>query len=393
MSWKKACCIYCVALAVAALVNIEKVSVWTDEHLAQTPLAPLTREIRQVRNDWRDSSAGRFSKRTDCALAPYFNGTYKNTLACQETPEQNAAEKALRRRMDPALPVLKPDAPVDTNALLAALSAPPMGGKPGLTAAGLHPRPGETTSPATGEQTSLVAQKAPTPHKILVVGDSLAIGLSLSLRRSVAALDGVELIGEGKVSSGLANPKYYNWGRALRIFLDKYSPDLVVVMMGANDARYINPDEKPRPPGSTNKSWPEVFSMRMGDFLAALTEKHIPSYWIGLPIMGNPSYAKQAQVMNAIIRAECAKAKNSRYLDTWTLLADAQGNYSTFLPNAKGVKIKVRANDKIHFTVAGGDILARSFLTTLAKDVVLRPKTSHKPAGRANASTTAAARK
>lgn len=126
--------------------------------------------------------------------------------------------------------------------------------------------------------------------------------------------------------------------------------------------------------------------MRVENFLAALGEKNVPSYWIGLPIMGDATYAKQVQVMNDIVKSECAKAKNSHYLDTWTLLADTQGNYSTFLPNEKGVKIKVRANDKVHFTVAGGDILAQSFLTRLGKDMELRPKVPQ-TAGRAHAPT------
>jgi len=383
MSWKKACFIYYVAVAVAALVTIEKVSAWTDDHLAETPLASVSRQARRLRNTWRESSAGSLSRQMDCALAPYFDGTYKNTLNCRETPAPDTAERALRERMNPDLPVLKADEPVDTAALLAALSSPVPNAPPGGSPA---PRPGEATGgPTTEGQTSLVSRKGLSPHKILVVGDSLAIGLSLSLRRSVAEFEGVELLEEGKVSSGLANPKYYDWGKALRIFLDKYTPDMVVVMMGANDAKYINPNEKPRSPGNPSKTWPEVFSMRLESFLATLTEKNIPSYWIGLPIMGDPSYAKQAMVMNEIIKAECAKAKNSHYLDTWKLLADEQGNYSTFLPNAKGVKIKVRANDKVHFTVAGGDILAQSFLAAIAKDVILRPKTPHEPAGHANA--------
>lgn len=389
MSWKKACLIYWIALAVTIMVNIEKISVWTDEHLSDTPLAALTGQARRLRNVWRESTVGALSRQLDCALAPFFDGTYKNSLACRKTPDQDAAEKALRRRLDPNVPVLKADVPVDTATLLSSLSppqSPQTEACPALQAASI-PAPDKTLA-----QPSLVPGKAQTPHKLLVVGDSLAIGLSLSLRRCVAELSGVELIEEGKVSSGLANPRYYDWGKALRIFLDKYTPDLVIIMMGANDAKYINLNEKPRPPGSPNKSWPEVFSMRVESFLAALTEKNIPSYWIGLPIMGDATYAKQAAVMNDIVKAECAKAKNSRFLDTWTLLTDGQGNYSTFLPNDKGVKIKVRANDKIHFTVAGGDILAQSFLTTLGKDYDLHPKHPPKPepAGRANASASSA---
>jgi uncharacterized protein len=378
MSWKKACLVYCIALAVTALCNIEKVSVWADEHLADTPLSLLTRQVRQVRNVWRESSAGSLSRRLDCSLAPFFDETYKNSLNCRQTPEADATEKVLRDRLDPTQPVLKADEPVDTANLLAAMSPPVQN----LRVSAPTTAPGHPSE----AQPSLVTGKGHSPHKILVVGDSLAIGLSLSLRRSVADLDGVELIEEGKVSSGLANPKYYDWGKALRVFLDKYSPDLVVVMMGANDAKYININEKPRPPGSPNKTWPEVFSMRVEDFLTALGDKNVPSYWIGLPIMGDAAYAKQAQVMNDIVKTECAKAKNSRFLDTWNLLADEQGNYSTFLPNEKGVKIKVRANDKVHFSVAGGDILAHSFLTQLSKDVELRPKAPREPAGRPNAS-------
>ncbi|EHJ47015.1 protein of unknown function DUF459 [Solidesulfovibrio carbinoliphilus subsp. oakridgensis] len=379
MSWKKACCIYCIALAVTVLANIEKVSVWVDDRLADGPAPELARQVRRVRNVWRELGLAASSRRIDCALAPFFDETYKNTLACRDDPTTGKAEEALRERLDPNQPVLKPDQPVDAEGLLAVLSPPlsplsPEGeeGAPPV-AAPAAPRPAPSAAPADGP--SLSAGKQEAPRKVLVVGDSLAIGLSLSLRRSLAEFESMELIEEGKVSSGLANPKYYDWGKALRVFLDKYKPDIVVIMMGANDAKYINVNEKPRPAGSPNKTWPEVFAMRVENFLAALQEKNIRNYWIGLPIMGDAPYARQAEIMNDIVKAECDKFGSSRFLETWNLLADAQGGYSTFLPNEKGVKIKVRANDKVHFTVAGGDILAQSFLAAMAKDVELRPKT------------------
>ena len=376
MSWKKACLVYLIALVVTMLANIEKVSVWVDDRLADGPASETARQVRRVRNLWRETGLAASWRQLDCAMAVYYDETYKNNLACREEPASDAAEAALRERLDPNQPLLKPDEPIDADSLLAVLSPPrsPLA------------EPGDETGPAPATGTKAAAPdpglsgqtltqgKAPAPRKILVVGDSLAIGLSLSLRRSVAELDSVELIEEGKVSSGLANPKYYDWGKALRVFLDKYKPDVVVIMMGANDAKYINVNEKPRPPGSPNKTWPEVFSMRVEDFLSALQEKNIRNYWIGLPVMGDAPYARQVQIMNDIVMTECAKFKNSRYLDTWSLLADDQGNYSTFLANEKGVKIKVRANDKVHFTVAGGDILAQTFLTTLARDMEISPK-------------------
>jgi len=377
MSWKKACLVYCIALVVATLANIEKISVWVDDRLGDGPASPVAHQVRRVRNIWRETGMSGYSRMLDCSLAPLFDETYKNTLACRDEPISESAEEALRDRLDPNQPLLKPDEPVDVASLLATLSPP----RPSLTEGDSPAEPVATppakpksTSPVAGESPSLTTEKAPSPRKILVVGDSLAIGLSLSLRRSVAEFENMELIEEGKVSSGLANPKYYDWGKALRVFLDKYKPDVVVVMMGANDAKYINLNEKPRPAGSNNKTWPEVFSMRVEDFLSAMEEKNIRNYWIGLPIMGDAPYAKQAQMMNEIVIAECAKFKTSHFLDTWQLLADDQGNYSTFLPNEKGVKIKVRANDKVHFTVAGGDILAQSFWGIIGKDMELQPK-------------------
>ncbi|KHK01586.1 SGNH/GDSL hydrolase family protein [Desulfovibrio sp. TomC] len=376
MSWKKACLVYLIALVVTMLANIEKVSVWVDDRLADGPASETARQVRRVRNLWRETGLAASWRQLDCAMAGYYDETYKNNLACREEPASDAAEAALRERLDPNQPLLKPDEPIDADSLLAVLSPP----KSSLT----EQADGSDTVPATGAKMatpapgltgqSLTQGKGAAPRKILIVGDSLAIGLSLSLRRSVAELEGVELIEEGKVSSGLANPKYYDWSKALRVFLDKYKPDVVVIMMGANDAKYININEKPRPPGSPNKTWPEVFSMRVEDFLSALQEKNIRNYWIGLPVMGDASYAKQVLIMNEIVMAECAKFTTSHYLDTWSLLADDQGNYSTFLANDKGVKIKVRANDKIHFTVAGGDILAQIFLTALARDVEITQK-------------------
>lgn len=376
MSWKKACCVYLIALVVTMLANIEKVSVWVDDRLADGPASEAARQVRRVRNLWRETGLAASWRQVDCAMAVYFDETYKNNLACREDPASDVAEQALRERLDPNQPLLKPDEPIDADSLLAVLSPPrsPLTdeGEASVPQPVVPARPPLSAMAPTGQ--SLTQGKAPAPRKLLVVGDSLAIGLSLSLRRSVAELDGVELIEEGKVSSGLANPKYYDWGKALRVFVDKYKPDVVVVMMGANDAKYININEKPRPPGSPNKTWPEVFSMRVEDFLSVMQEKNIRNYWIGLPVMGDAPYAKQAQIMNDIVMGECAKFKSSRYLDTWGLLADDQGGYSTFLANEKGVKIKVRANDKVHFTVAGGDILAQSFLTTLARDVEIVPK-------------------
>ncbi len=437
MNWLKAYIIFVIAFLVTAFVNIDRISLWTDEAFKGQYGAPAFKIVRKAKSLYRGSAVAAYSGKIDCSLSGYFNDNYRSGLACDQdgNPVASADDEFEDEYQRLSQPVLKDIRPVEQDELLAALElipAQPPGGSPletpgspgtGLSqdaaqtsgqtfgqASGLAsgPAPGQTPGqpavpgdaaaallspnaarpggpgaanpPLRPVEVGIASAPLPPPHKILVVGDSLAIGLALSLRRAVTGFDDMILIDEGKVSSGLANPKYFNWEKALISLVEKYEPNIVVAMMGANDAKYIKLNEKPRPADAKNKSWPQVFSMRVESFLDILAQKNILTYWIGLPIMGDAVYAQQAQAMNVILKDACAKFSNAHFLDTWTVLADDKGEYSTFLPTPGGSKVKVRANDKIHFTVAGSDILTRFFFQTIAKDVALRPKVAEETA-------------
>lgn len=385
MNWLKAYIIFLIAFLAAAFVNIDRISLWADEQFKGQYGSPVFKVIRKTKTLYRGSAASIYSGRLDCMLSGVFNENYRSSLNCDQNG--NLMPDALAEDEDEYLhlsqPVLKDMKSIGQKELLAALelSQPPAGAPAPVGVTSNKGAPDDLPSkPAKPVETTLAPAQLPPPHRILVVGDSLAIGLALSLRRAVTGFDEMVLIDEGKVSSGLANPRYYNWEKALQALVDKYDPNIVVVMMGANDAKYIKLNEKPRPPDAKNKSWPQVFSMRVEGFLDVLAEKNILSYWVGLPIMGDPVYAQQAQVMNSIVKNECDAFPNARFLDTWDVLADETGEYATFLKDGEGVKVKVRANDKIHFTVSGSDLLVRFFFKAIAKDVALKPKTAEETA-------------
>lgn len=404
-TWFPAFCVYVTAFVVVGFLNIEKITLWAEDRIEETHSSRILRGLRAVREFYRGSPAAALVTATDRAVAPLFHDTYKSTPLAVETATGPAAPDSLPEAEDPydtvRRPTVKTLRPLDRDRLMAALGEPgdrdettqaDMPSDPAVPAdqsasadqapqtgpllAARTPSPPAQATPATDrdQSASLTQAKLEPPHKILVVGDSLAIGLSLSLRRAVNDYEDMTLIEEGKVSSGLANPKYFNWEKALQTFVEKYAPTMVVVMMGANDAKYINLNEKPRDPGNPNKTWGEVFAMRLDAFLDIPAKRDLPVFWIGLPVMGDPVYAKQAQAMNDIVRAECSKYANCRFLDTWNLLCDPEDIYATFLKNDKGMKVKVRANDKIHFTVAGGDILAQSFFEQASRHAVFREK-------------------
>ena len=62
--------------------------------------------------------------------------------------------------------------------------------------------------PATAQSLAAAAQPACSPKKILIVGDSFAVGLGMTLEQSLKPRGPVALASKGKVSSGLNSPKF-----------------------------------------------------------------------------------------------------------------------------------------------------------------------------------------
>ncbi|HBD07622.1 MAG TPA: hypothetical protein DCZ69_05125, partial [Syntrophobacteraceae bacterium] len=73
-------------------------------------------------------------------------------------------------------------------------------------------------------------------HSVLLVGDSLAHGLAMALGPDLKDQAGAAFSCFAKVSSGLNNPNVINWEKTVRMLLQQGVPNLVLVMMGVNDA-------------------------------------------------------------------------------------------------------------------------------------------------------------
>ena len=70
--------------------------------------------------------------------------------------------------------------------------------------------------------------------RVVVVGDSLASGFGVYLER-VMKPSLVRVSRQGRISTGLARPDYFDWPVALSEIVDNFRPDLIVVMLGEND--------------------------------------------------------------------------------------------------------------------------------------------------------------
>ena len=115
-------------------------------------------------------------------------------------------------------------------------------------------------------------------------------------------------------------------------------------------------------------------------------------YWVGQPIMPDPTYSRQIRVMNDIYRSEAAAHPGVEYVDAYSLFSNGSGGYSQYLPDASGEMQQVREEDKEHLTYAGGLRLAQAVMALIKKDWLGKagggtppPKPSGKPTAKAPA--------
>ncbi|GAB6036390.1 hypothetical protein JCM15519_09490 [Fundidesulfovibrio butyratiphilus] len=335
---------YAVGLLFGLIVMFDKVGPW----LASGIEEDWPRVSRWVASGERLHDAvglGRVLRDFDCSLSGIFDPAYKNTYRCSEAMLAEALGAAPE-------PVSE-----DVVASREEVSPPPEEAEavPDEPAASPDARASESPEPA-----ALVVRG---PGNVLVVGDSLAIALAGPLERACKGYEGLTVVAQGKVASGLQNPRYYDWEASLRQLLADSSPVLVVVMMGANDAKYLTLDPEAPEPTALDDRRAGIYKRRLDTFLRLLSAKAVPACWVGLPVMGDPELSDKSRALNALARQACLERPNVRYLDTWPLLADSEGRYVHYLVNPKGQRVRVREGDKIHFSAAGGEVIVRRLFT------------------------------
>jgi len=186
----------------------------------------------------------------------------------------------------------------------------------------------------------------PHPRKIMIVGDSFAVGLGLTMEQSLRHRKDVILSKRGKESSGLNSPRFYDWEKALGAFLSAERPEALVVMVGGNDAKN----------GQGTPTWSLDYQAKSKRFLDIASHYGIPVYWVGLPPMRETTFSQRAWIANEAMRAACAAAKDCHFITSWDLFADTSGKFCSQKP-IDGRAKSLRGRDGVHCTLAGYKLL------------------------------------
>jgi uncharacterized protein len=209
--------------------------------------------------------------------------------------------------------------------------------------------------------------------RVVVVGDSLAAGLGTYLER-VFKPSLVRVARQGRISTGLARPDYFNWPSSLELIVDEYRPDLVIVMMGENDNQSLrNPGGRLNTPIGTF-AWPQVYEERVAHFMHIATSNGSRVVWAGLPVTRDVDRWALIRRQNDIFERAAGDVDDVAFVDTWELFSAPGGGYTAYFHDGETVRL-IREPDGLHFNSTGYELLARAVAETARSEFGLPPKT------------------
>jgi hypothetical protein len=245
-------------------------------------------------------------------------------------------------------------------------SGPPPPSKTPSTTPGTTPGSKGGTA-ATTTTTAPPDPKMPTaaaPLRVLIVGDSIGLDLGGPLQADLAGTGVVSAALDARESTGLTRPDYFNWPSELTSDIAKTQPQVVVVMIGANDAQdFLGPPDVPY----TSPQWNTMYAQRVAQFMKLAQNSGAAAVvWVGMPPMQNAGLSAQMSDLNAVVQQQAAAAKPPvTFLSTDRSLGTAQGGYTAFITNGAGQVVNVRTPDGTHLTPGGGEVLAQQVVGEL----------------------------
>lgn len=207
------------------------------------------------------------------------------------------------------------------------------------------------------------AAAAVTTARVLVLGDSQAQGLAGGLQRQCRGDPSWRVIDRSRIATGLCSPSRFDWPAAAPGIAEAERGAIAVVMFGAND----------RPPvrvrGRIDDRLEALFAASYCAHVRAVVEALkrccASVVWVGHPIVRDPAYAEDMELLNRFY-AEGSLAAGAEWFPSWPLFVDADGNYAPYGKGTDGQTTRLRADDGVHLTGAGYDVLAHALLPVIA---------------------------
>lgn len=240
-----------------------------------------------------------------------------------------------------------------------AMAAPLVLTPPGISA------PQMTTDATQSTTATVSALEKKTHYNVVVLGDSLGDGVWAGLYHALRKDKRFSVIRKSKVATGFVRHDYYDWNEVVREIAADTTIDIAVVIMGTNDRQTIVKDGARY--ALFDPKWRKVYNARVDDFTETLKATGARVYWVGLPVMRSSTFERDMETFSDIFKTR-AMANGVVYLPTHDLLADEKGSYVAYGLDKAGRKRLLRAEDGIHFTMAGYEQLVEPIARAIKHD-------------------------
>lgn len=183
------------------------------------------------------------------------------------------------------------------------------------------------------------------PIIVSVLGDSMAHPIGVQLQEIGRRNAGSLLVHRNAFgSSGLVQNDIINWRVEGRRILERQSPNIVIIVLGTNDAIGIENY------AFDSDGWSRLYSQRVSEMLDIAQRHSRFVYWVGVPPMRNQNFSNRIFRVNQVISNVINNRRNVQFFDTW------QNFYGLFVEFSEGRRI--RETDGIHYTHAGARQIA-----------------------------------
>jgi hypothetical protein len=207
------------------------------------------------------------------------------------------------------------------------------------------------------------AAEPPIPVALVVFGDSQAAGLARGLKRVLIEDSRYHVLDRTHAGAALVHGDS-EWLGPIERFAGRETADVAVVMFGAND-RLDMRGERGAYLHFRDDEWREAYAARTDKILALLAGAGMRVIWCGNPIARSATYSDDMSYINDIY-AEEATRFGAQFISLWTAIADEQGRYAAFGKDRDGTTTRMRADDGIHFTAAGYEVIAEKIVGLLS---------------------------
>ncbi|MDI4665079.1 DUF459 domain-containing protein, partial [Xanthobacter autotrophicus] len=216
--------------------------------------------------------------------------------------------------------------------------------------------PPEPEGVVYGSADAAVQGKRAAPNQfVLVIGDRLAAQLAQGLADAyVPDRARVAIIDNTADESGYL-PSPVDWIARAPDAIAAARPSVTVVALGSEDLAPVKDGEAFVQP--LTERWLELYGKRVDEVLTALRDKAGRVIVVGLAPVANGALSDDYAKLNELLRTRAARA-GLAFANVWDGFVDEDGKYLANGPAVDGQRRRLRFNDGVRFTRAGGRKLA-----------------------------------